>query len=102
MMGDFLLKGRGVEKDEKAAVEWLTKAADKGEFHAMYLLATCYQRGTGVPVNKDKAIEYLSRSVDLGDRQAIALLADWYSRGICVGLNPLKAHRLRKSLKKTG
>jgi TPR repeat protein len=37
-LGYMLLHGKGCEKDEKQAVEWLTKSAIQGNMHAMYCL----------------------------------------------------------------
>jgi TPR repeat protein len=78
LMGDFLLRGLGFEKDEKRAVEWFEKAAEKGERYAMILLATCYKNGSGVHCDEKKAYGLLEKAAVLGHRSAMELLADWY------------------------
>ena len=43
--------GKGIKKNYKKAIEWLTKAAMQGNSNAQYSLGTCYNRGKGVKKN---------------------------------------------------
>jgi len=58
-MGDFYMSGEdGLEKDPKQAVEWYTRAADKGNVIAQLKLLNCYEKGRGVEKNAIKALHY--------------------------------------------
>ncbi|MBO4722211.1 MAG: SEL1-like repeat protein [Muribaculaceae bacterium] len=55
----FLMeKGNGVKKDEKGAIEMLTKAADGGCAQAQCRLGDKYIRGTGVEMDIEEAAKY--------------------------------------------
>ena len=43
------LTGNGTARDERAAAEWMAKAALDGEVDAQFNLAAMYDRGLGVP-----------------------------------------------------
>lgn len=45
-VGKLLLTGRGVAKDEAAAVKWLLVAADSGNRDAQYMLGAMSMEGT--------------------------------------------------------
>lgn len=67
-------KGKGIEKDEAAAIEWLKKAADAGNAtaQAFYGAALAGQSKT------DEGIEYLKRSADSGDVLGLSFLGGVY------------------------
>lgn len=87
--GRTLLEGRGGPKDLPAAVDWLTKAADKNHTEAMTLLARIYLSNlseaqdtpTGLSRDPAKAADLLSRAAALGHAEAQYYLATLYGSG---------------------
>jgi len=87
--GRVLVKGRGGPKDLPAAVDWLTKAADKNHTEAMTLLARIYLSNlseaqdtpTGLARDPAKAADLLSRAAALGHAEAQYYLATLYGSG---------------------
>ena len=52
------------------AVEWYTKAAEKGNSNAMYNLGNSFHHGQGVEKNLARALEWYTKSRDAGDADA--------------------------------
>ena len=73
--------GNGVAKDETAAVEWYTKAAEAGHTQAMYNLGRCYEHGKGVAKDVAKAVEWYTKGADAGHILAMNNLGACYERG---------------------
>jgi TPR repeat protein len=63
-------KGEGVDKDEKEAVRWYSKAAEQGNARAQFYLGACYDNGTGVERDEKAAFELWTKSADQGDVEA--------------------------------
>src|SRR5262249_34053164 len=61
-----LEEGRGVTKDEKAAVMWYTRAAEKGLAKAQNNLAVSYSLGRGVAKDKLTAQDWYEKAADQG------------------------------------
>jgi tetratricopeptide (TPR) repeat protein len=66
-----------VEKSAEKAVEWFTRAAEKGDATAMSNLGVRYDDGDGVEKNSEKAVEWYTRAADLGHATAM------YNMGVC-------------------
>lgn len=67
----------GIEKDIKKAVEWFTKAIDKGGSITAYNeLADMYMKGEGVEKNLNKARELYEISAEMGSNPAQNRLND--------------------------
>jgi len=62
---EYVLRGE-TEEDFKAAIKWLTKAANNNYLRAFYELAYCYHIGLGVEKDEQKAEEYYSKALELG------------------------------------
>ena len=62
--------GEGVEKNFIKAVEWWTKAAEKGNSSAMHKLGDSFRYGLGVEKNLARALEWYTKSRDAGDADA--------------------------------
>lgn len=77
-MGRIYLIGDGIPKDEKKAVEYFQKSAERGHAKAYKELAECYLKGEGVLVDKDKALELASKSLEMGCSEAKNTLGDIY------------------------
>ena len=69
-LGMCFYSGEGVEKNFIKAVEWYTKAAEKGNSDAMYNLGLCFHHGRGVEKNLARALEWYTKSRDAGDADA--------------------------------
>lgn len=67
-------KGKGVGKDENAAMEWLKKAADAGNTTAQAFYGTALVGQD----RKSEGIEYLKRSADSGDALGLYFLGGVY------------------------
>ena len=63
-MGSFYREGRLVEQDYAKAMEYLNKAAAKGNVKAMYEIYQMHLRGEGVQPNFNLAKEWLRKSMD--------------------------------------
>lgn len=71
--------GKGVDKDEKVAMQWLQKAAEQGLEPALASLYCCYRDGTGVEADKQEAIKWLRKSAELGHVESQVELSRYYS-----------------------
>ena len=67
--------GRGVARDDKAAVKWSRKAAEQGLATAQANLGEMYERGLGVAQDDKKAVEWLTKAAEQGDPRALKALA---------------------------
>jgi uncharacterized protein len=56
--------GRGVRRDDVAAVNLFRKAADRGNADAQYNLGFMYQRGRGVPQDHAAAASWFRKAAD--------------------------------------
>ena len=55
MVGQMYYYGNCVTKDYQTAMEYLIKAANRGNIEAMKILATAYKDGVGVKKNVEEA-----------------------------------------------
>jgi hypothetical protein len=84
--------GRGVEKDEKLAMQWMRQAADQRQAEAQYFLAAAYSRGLyGLRRDDIAAAEWLRRSARQGNVDAQYALANAYADGRGVAYDPNEA-----------
>ena len=84
--------GRGTDKDEKRAMDWLRKSASQNQPEAQYLLAAAYSRGLyGVRRDDAAAAEWLRRSARQGNVEAQYALANVYAEGRGVPQDPNEA-----------
>ncbi|HEY9774872.1 MAG TPA: tetratricopeptide repeat protein [Planktothrix sp.] len=93
-IGMLYLDGDSVPKNERLAVEWLTKAARHGDVEAQCNLGVILANGgEGVPVQTQDAIKWLTRAATAGDGMAKQALARIYRDGNGVPKNPADADR---------
>ena len=76
MVGHIFEMGEGVEQNWTKAVEWYTKAAEKGNSVVMNDLGFCFDKGEGVEQNLAKAVEWYTKAQDAGDEDAEARIND--------------------------
>jgi len=60
-LGRLYRSGRGVSEDNKAAFQWMQKAAEQGHVKAQYNLGVMYENGWGVDPSK-KSLDNQYRS----------------------------------------
>ena len=74
-LAGMLTTGLGVPRDDKAAVEWLRKAADKGYADAWAELGELYVEGAGVPKDVNEGERLLKKASAAGSVRADEMLA---------------------------
>ncbi len=84
--------GRDRAEDEKQALLWLTKAAERGHRLALFNLAGAYKSGAyGAERSIEKAMLYYEKAGERGDVIATSRLADLYYKGVECPQNYKKA-----------
>ena len=68
-------KGRGVKKNQKEAIKWYRRAADKGVPEAQFNLGLAYYNGTGIVRNYIQAHKWWNLTASRSKRQALRLKA---------------------------
>lgn len=66
VLGQMLLDGAGVPRDEKAAFGWFRRAASQRQLMAMNMLGRCYDLGWGTAPNKAHAAECYRYAAEQG------------------------------------
>lgn len=93
-IGAMYLLGIGVNKSEKDAANWLTKAANRGHINSQYLCGKMCRLGTGQPIDHKHAVHYYNLAVGQGDTRAMYDLAMMYDLGLGVEKNRTFAYAL--------
>ena len=104
LVGEAYQLGRlGQIKDEKEALRWLTKSAQKGSKIAYYLIGLIYNNGDLSLVDEKKAIDALENSQKLGLDEATYILARQYlfGRNGSIKQNKLRGYQLLNELQKS-
>lgn len=70
----YFLGKDGVEKDDKAAAEWMEKAANEGVVDAQVVMGAFYDRGVGVEADRDKATKWYEKAAAQGHGTSLAIL----------------------------
>ncbi len=81
LLGLMLWKGRGVTRDDAAAVTWLNKSTDQGYGDAMADLANMYSKGEGVAQDMARALALFRRGAEAGNAAAQFNLGRLYEHG---------------------
>lgn len=90
LLAGMYQNGVGVLKDDTAAVQWYSKAADLGSVEAKYTLAQRYRNGVGVDragKNPQLAFAYAKNAAELGHPIAQYILGKMYLDGDGVDSN---------------
>ncbi len=66
MLGEFFMRGTGVEPNPTESVKWTRMAADQGDLHAQNYLAFCYERGMGVKRDCELALKLYNDAAERG------------------------------------
>lgn len=80
-LGLLYSKGRGVEKDQEAAVNWFRKAANQGLSRAQFSLALRYRSGNGIARDDTEAVNWFRKAADQGYARSQVNLAWHYLHG---------------------
>lgn len=103
LLGAFYYKGISLSKDNKKAIEWLTKASLSGNTDAQEGLAYAHAEIDGITLNrtnKEAALKYVfnfhQKEADTGKLAAIVVLGRMYEMGKGVDKNLRKSYELNK------
>jgi len=82
LVGLQYLEGKGEPKNETVAVDWLSRAAAKGQPVAQYDLGALYADGRGVRADSVQAFQWFGSAALHGNRRAMHFLAIAYADGV--------------------
>ncbi len=85
--------GRGVPRDDVAAISWYEKAAEQHFASALYRLAILYDNGWGLASNKEKALQLYKAAAENGHTLAQHDIAIMYFQGSGTAKSPLEAYK---------
>jgi TPR repeat protein len=91
LMGLANKHGRGIAKNEEAAMRWFSRSAERGHADALNDLATCYSRGEGVARDDTKAFEYFRLAAERGSTAGQRNVGQMYEQGVGTQKDSLKA-----------
>lgn len=80
-LGDLYRAGNGLTKNPEKAVGWYRKAAEQGDYLALYNLGDCYFEGIGTEINREHALSWWRKSAEMGDPISQYRLSRCYSEG---------------------
>jgi len=81
-IGLLYLKGRGVPRNEKLALEWLQKSADSGFLRSIFVIGMMHQKGLAeLKQNNQEALKWLEKAANFGDIAAQMYLGSIYYYG---------------------
>ncbi len=66
-------------RDQAAAIQWLQKAAEKGDSGGMIFLGYAYREGKGVRRNYSKAVRWFIQAVAAGDTRSMIQVGGLYA-----------------------
>jgi hypothetical protein len=92
-LGVMYRDGQGVARDDKLAVQWFRKAAEKGHARAQSNLGWCYEYGRGVAKDEKEAVRWYRKAAEKGAAIAQSNLAGCYEDGRGVAKDEKEAVR---------
>lgn len=98
----LLMKGMGVAKDERKALEWFHKAAHQGMTDAMYNIGVMFYEGKGAYRSDQSAIEWWQLAADGGNANGQYNLGVMYAFAIGIKQDTAKALALWQASAKQG
>ena len=97
MVGDFYLRGVGVERSSSEARRWLKAAADQGNAPAMVLLGGLLLQPPGDSTDATEAVSLFQRAAAQGNADAAYNLGVCLERGLGVAANSSAAEQSYRS-----
>lgn len=82
--------GRGVERDDKIAIEWQHNAAKLGHDKAMLRLALIHLTGWSVVTDETLGADWVRKAAELGNAEAMFTLAMLYEDGVGVSASMIE------------
>ena len=83
-LGIMYRHGFGVEKDDKKAVEWYTRAAMNGNADAQFNLGLSYEKGRGIKKDDAKALEWYLKAAEQQYAPAELNIGYLYDEGMSI------------------
>ena len=80
-LGNMYADGKGVARDDKAALSWFQRAANQGDAASQYNVGVSYASGTGAAQNDAEAAKWFRRAADQGMGVAQLNLGLLYAAG---------------------
>jgi TPR repeat protein len=71
VLGQLLLDGNGVERDERAALGWFTRGAAQHHLMALNMVGRCYDLGWGTAADKARAAQCYRIAAERGLAEAM-------------------------------
>ena len=93
LVGLQYLEGKGEPRNDAMAVDWLSRAAAKGQPVAQYDLGALYADGRGVHADAVQAFQWFGAAALRGNRRAMHFLAIAYAEGVGTAKNLPEAAR---------
>ncbi|MGJ7611797.1 MULTISPECIES: tetratricopeptide repeat protein [unclassified Variovorax] len=94
VLGQWLLDGRGVARNEAAAFGWFQRAAAQGHFMAMNMAGRCLEHGWGTAENHPEAVRLYRQAADGELGWGMYNLANMLATGRGVALDQRQAFEL--------
>jgi hypothetical protein len=69
-VGDWLTRGKGIDKDEAAGNTWFQRAADRGNRDAQYGLGISLMRGRGIAKSDSLGFTWVKKAAEQGHVEA--------------------------------
>jgi cell division septation protein DedD len=91
-LGGFYRTGRGVARDDQAAIRWYRAAAEKGLAEAQFELGKVYDTGTGGPRDPFEAVRWYRLAAQQGLGRAQYNLGSMHGNGEGVPVDYVKAY----------
>jgi TPR repeat protein len=95
-LGNYYLRGEGVEQDYKQAFKWYSLSAKQGHKRAQFDLGVMYDNGEGIPKNHEEAFKWFLLSAEQGFSSAQRILGVMYENGRGVEQNHKEAVKWHK------
>lgn len=92
----------GVERNDKSAFEWFSKAATQGNVDGLAFQGFFYVWGMGVKKDKEKGIEMIKKSIDQNSTKGMVLMGRCYADGKKVKKDPQAAFSYYKMAAEKG
>jgi uncharacterized protein len=84
VVGEMLMKGQGVPKDQAAGVGWLRRAAEGGSVPGMLAYGSAALGGLGMERDVAVGVQWMTRAAKAGNLAAMLALGDGYEQGSAV------------------
>ncbi|MNN03791.1 putative beta-lactamase HcpC precursor [compost metagenome] len=91
LLGQILLDGQGIERDQPLALVWFRIAAERGHAMARNMLGRCLEHGWGCAANATEAARHYRIAADAGLDWAMYNLANLHATGRGVAKDETRA-----------